>query len=372
MRIRRLWGVADVRRVAVVSVAQTDYVREDPTTGTAEMAFQVGRAAVSGTGLARGDIDLTVSASSDMLEGRSFNFVLGLEALGTYPAVNESHLEMDGAWAAYYAWLRLLAGDCDSALVVAWGKSSEGSLHHVLNTQLDPFCLAPLGLDHVATAALQADAYLARTAAPVEALDEVVARSRAAAARNPRLAAMGDGQPDVPVASPLWRRHCPPVTDGACAIVLAAEELAERVCPRPAWIRGADHRAETGALGHRDLSRAASAAWALGRARAQAGWEPGAQPDVAELGSSFAHQEPMLVEALGLASTVPTNPSGGPLAADPLMVTGLVRLAEAALQVMGAAGERQVEGARRALAHGATGHAMQQSIVWLLEGDGGR
>jgi hypothetical protein len=273
-----------------------------------------------------------------MLEGRSFNFVQGLEALGTWPPVNESHLEMDGAWAAFYAWLRIVSGDVDSALVCAWGKSSEGSLHHVLNSELDPFCLAPLGLDHLTTAALQADAYLARTGLTVEALEP-----------------KEGGRGDEPVASPLWRRHLPAFTDGACAILFAAQGVAERVCERPAWIAGADHRAESGALGHRDLSRAIGATQAMQRASALAGWS---RPELAVLGGTFAHQPPMLVEALGLGDGVAVEAPR----TDPLMVTGLARLGSAAQHV--------IDGdVRRGLAHGATGHAMQQHIVWLLEGE---
>jgi acetyl-CoA acetyltransferase len=333
-----------VRRVGVLAVARSA-LTPDPDTGTPELAFEVSRAAVEASGLDRREIGFTVSASSDMLEGRSFNFVQGLEALGTWPAVNESHVEMDGAWAAYYAWLKILSGEADSALVVAWGKTSEGSLRHITNSQLDPFVLAPLGLDHVTTAALQADAFMARTGTTVEDLDEVVERSGAAP--------VGD---DRPVASPLWLRHCPRPGDGACAVVLAAEGVGPSDRPR-AWIAGADHRTESGALGHRDLSRSPATEVAAARARELAGWE---DVEVAEIGASFAHQEPLLIESLGLAGNVEINRSGGPLAADPVIATGLIRLAESASRVM--AGD-----AGRALAHASAGHALQQSIVWLLE-----
>ena len=347
-----------MRRVAVVAVAQSDLTSGDPGVGTPELAFEVSRAAVEASGLERGEIGLTLSASSDMLEGRSFNFVQGLEALGTWPPVHESHVEMDGAWAAYSAWVKLLTGEFDTALVVAWGKTSEGSLSAILNTQLDPFVLAPLGLDHVATAALQADAYLARTGAGMDALDAVAGRSAAAGAANPRLSRMEPRGEDGPAASPLWRRHLPREADGACAVVLAAEGVAEHLSERPAWIAGADHRTETGALGHRDLSRSPATELAASRARDLAGWGDAAV-DVAELGASFAHQEPLLHEALDLDAAADVNPSGGPMAADPLMATGLIRLAEAAARVMDGTADR-------ALAHASAGHALQQSMVWLL------
>ena len=65
--------------------------------------------------------------------------------MGTWPPKQDSHLEMDAAFAAYYAWVRMQAGECDTALVVGYGKLSEGQPERVLNLQLDPYYQAPLG-----------------------------------------------------------------------------------------------------------------------------------------------------------------------------------------------------------------------------------
>jgi acetyl-CoA acetyltransferase len=356
--------------VAIISVAMTDLVSGDPRVTVPEMVFEVARRAVLGSGLARNEIDLTMSGSSDMLEGRAFNFAFALEAMGAHPATDESHVEMDGAWALFYAWLKILSGEARSALVVAFSKSSEGSLHHVTNTQLDPFFLAPLGLDRTASAALQADAWMSSGNRTLSDLDGVVNRARANAARN-ELVRTDRPAEDAPIASPLWRRHCPPVTDGACAIVIAEESVARRVCDRPVWIRGADHRIESSALAERDLGRSRSTELALARARAIAGWDETTRIDVAEISASHAHEEMLLKDALTLADDVALNPSGGALSADPLMVTGLIRIAECALQLSARAGAHQVAFARRALAHASQGHALQHNMVWLLEAEGG-
>ena len=63
------------------------------------------------------------------------------------------------------------------------------------------------------------------------------------------------------------------------------------------------------------------------------------------------------------------NLSGGMLGGNPLILGGLVRAAEAALQLRGEAGDRQVPGARRALAHGVMGPAGQFHTVAVLEAD---
>jgi acetyl-CoA acetyltransferase len=342
-------------RAGIVSASWVTLARDDAR-NVPELVFEVARRAVSASGIPRGAIDLTVSASSDVLDGRSFGFAYALEALGAHPPTLESHLEMDGAWAAYYAWLKILAGEASSALVVAWGKCSEAPLSGVTNTQLDPFTLAPLGLDHIASAALQADAWMHRTKATVGNLDAVVHRAHENASRNAGIPPLTETGPDEPIASPLFRRHCPRPADGACAIVMAAEDAVPRD-RRVAWIAAADHRSDTGALGCRDLSELPSARRAVVRAKEIAEWK--GDIDIAELTAPFAHQEPMLREALDLGAATIVNPSGGALIADPVMATGLVRLGECTARLAG--------GARRGLAHAGAGHALQQNMVWLLE-----
>lgn len=357
-----------MRRVGIVGVGQTAYTHGDPAVTAPELVFEAAQAALADAGMRRGDIDVVMSGSSDMVDGRAFAFVFGLEALGAWPPTHESHVEQDGAFAAWYAWLKILAGAADTALVAAWSKASEADVDRVSAAQLDPVVLAPLDVDATVSAGLQADAWLARTGADPAVLDDAVAAADAAGGRNPLVGTLPRPDGAEALATPLLRRHRGPVADGACAVVLAAADAWRSGAPPPAEVVGADHRADTGMLGLRDLSRVPAAAQAAAGARARAGWEARDAPDVAELSAPFAHQVPMLCAALGLPDDTVTDPSGGALAADPALATGLVRLAEAALQATGRAGGRQVEGARRALAHAASGHALQHNLVWLLEG----
>ncbi len=119
------------------------------------------------------------------------------------------------------------------------------------------------------------------------------------------------------IASPLRKHDCSPISDGAAAVVLAADDLARSVCERPAWITGIDHRIEAHDLGVRDLTRSPSTALAAekaGLARAPV--------EVAELYAPFSHQELILREAMGLGEEVEVNPSGGALSANAVMVGG--------------------------------------------------
>ena len=351
-----------MREVAVVSFAQAPSVRNELRRNEVEILMPVVREAIERSGIPKQDLGFICSGSSDYLAGQPFSFVLSLDAVGAWPPVCESHVEMDGAWAFYEAWVKLQTGQADSALVYAFGKSSLGDLPDVLALQLDPYVTGPLWPDSVSLAALQARALLESGGASERDLAEVVVRARRHAKDNPNAQLSGDLEVEKLLAepafvSPLRKHDCAPISDGAAAIVLAAGDLARRACPRPAWIRGMDHRVEPQDLGLRDLTRSPSTE----RAGKQAG--VGAGPvDVAELYAPFSHQEIILSRALGLGEGTKINPSGGPLCAHPMMTAGLIRMGEAARCV-------QEGGARRALDHATSGPCLQQNLVCVLEGE---
>jgi acetyl-CoA acetyltransferase len=348
-----------MRDVAVVAFAQSPSVRRQDDANEVEMLLPVVREAVERSGIPRREIGFTVSGSCDYLAGQPFAFVMALDAIGAWPPIRESHVEMDGAWALYEAWVRLQHGDVDSALVYAFGKSSLGDIRDVMVLQLDPYYYAPLWPDSVSVAALQARAYLEATGRSERDLADVAARSRADAKNNSNAQVAGDFVVDALlaepyIASPLRRHDCPPISDGAAAVVLAAGDLARKVCARPAWIRGIDHRVEPHALGVRDLTKSPSTALAAQKAGLNGG------VDIAELHAPFTHQELILRDALGLDGRSAVNPSGGALAANPVMVAGLIRIGEAAQRIMDG-------DARRALAHATSGPCLQQNLVCILD-----
>jgi len=351
-----------MRDVAIVSLAQLPSMRRDAERDEAELVQPVVEQALERAGLGREKVGFTVSGSSDYLLGRPFSFVSALDGVGPWPPITESHVEMDGAWALYEAWVRLQHGDLDSALVYAYGKSSQGELRDVLVMQLDPYYLAPLWVDSVSLAALQARALLDLGTKSERDLAAVVAASRKNALANPAAQLKGSVEIETLLREPYFvaplRRHdCPPISDGAAALVLAAGDLARRLCPRPAWIRGIDHRIEPHSLGARDITRSPSTALAGRKANPSA-----KKPELAELHAPFSHQELILKEALELADDVRINPSGGALAANPVMVAGLLRIGEAASAI--------IEGrARSALAHATSGPCLQQNLVCFLEAE---
>ncbi|MFF4486610.1 thiolase domain-containing protein [Streptomyces sp. NPDC001544] len=345
------------RDIAVVAFAQTVHRRTSDELSEVEMLMPVLHEVLDRTGLKTADIDFTCSGSSDYLAGRAFSFTLALDGVGAWPPISESHVEMDGAWALYEAWTKLLTGDADTALVYSYGKSSPGSVRDVLTRQLDPYYVAPLWPDSVALAALQARALIDAGQTDEPALAAIGARSRAVATANPHAQLRGPVPQGDYLVQPLRTGDCPPIGDGAAAVILAAGDRARELCERPAWIRGIDHRIEAHALGVRDLTDSPSARLAAEKAGA---FE---RPvDTAELHAPFSSQEVVLRRALRLDDSVTVNPSGGALAANPIMAAGLIRIGEAAARVHRGASDR-------ALAHATSGPCLQQNLVAVLEGD---
>jgi acetyl-CoA acetyltransferase len=192
---------------------------------------------------------------------------------------------------------------------------------------------------------------------------DVAVRSRRSARSNPNAQIRDDGRgvdallAEPYLCAPLRKHDCPPISDGAAAVVLAAGDLARSVSKRPAWIRGIDHRIDAQYLGTRDLTRAPSAALAAERAGARRD-----KVDVAELYAPFTHQEILLRRELGISDRTIVNPSGGPLCAHAVMAAGLVRIGEAAARIFDGSADRT-------LAHATSGPWLQQNLVCVLEGD---
>jgi acetyl-CoA acetyltransferase len=361
-----------VRDVAVVCFAQSPCAAADRSDDMAEILLPVIRDAVSRAGIRRDEIGFFASGSHDFFEGRTFAYIDSLDAVGAWPPISESHVEMDAAWACYEAWAWLQLGEGDVALVYGIGRGSLAQdLDQVMATQLDPYVLAPLRPPRDAFAGLQAAAAVAAGITSEQGMAEVVARCLAAARDNPFASKSGDypvaSLMAAPyVASPLRAHDVAPAGDAAAVLILAAGPAARRLAAgrltaRPAWVRGMDHRMDTHYPGFRDLTAVDSARIAGARASELAGFAASAV-DVAELHTSYSYAEPLLAVALGLSPDVAVNPSGGPLAGQPVTATGLIRIGEAAQRIMdGRAG--------RALAHATSGPALQQNLVCLMAGE---
>lgn len=351
-----------MRDVAVVGFAQRQMQDYDGSPTCAELLVPLLAECYEQTGWTKKDIGFWCSGSSDYLAGRSFSFVSAIDAIGVLPPVNESHVEMDAAWALYEAWLKIQTGEVDTALVFGFGKASAGVLRRTLALQLDPYTLTPLWPDTVSIAALQARLGMDAGLWDETAMAEVVNRSLTDAEKNEYAVRSGGSSVADLLARPMFadplRKHdAAPVTDGAAAIVIAAGDKAREVRERPAWITGLSHFTDALHLNTRDLTRSVSAE----RAAAAVGGTAGVE--VAEIHAPFSHQELLLRSALGLADDVRINPSGGPLSGNPMFTGGAIRIGEAARRIWDGTADKT-------LATATSGPALQQNLVCVMSGEG--
>lgn len=313
-------------------------------------------------GITQADVGFTCSGSSDFIAGQAFSFVMTVDGANPVPPISESHVEMDGAWALYEAWVKMQMGEIDIALIYGYSKSSGGSLRDVLATQMDPYYVAPLWPDAFAIEALAARQLIESGKVSLEQLAEIGSRSREHAASNPhairtKAKSVADIMAEAPIMDPLRPSDVPASADGGCALILAAGDRAKDLCERPAWIRGIDHRTDAHTLGVRDLTKSMSAEIAGQKAGVSDD-----KVDFAELYAPFTTSEFVLKEALGLGDDTVINPSGGTLAAHTMMASGLIRIAEAARRITEGEGDR-------AVAHAGSGPNLQQNLVCVLEGE---
>ena len=345
--------------IAIIGWNISPMVRHTDLT-EAQLLMQVITGATEHAGITRADVDFTCAGSCDYVAGQAFSFVQNIDAIGAWPPKRDSHVEMDGAWALYEAWIKLQMGDIDIALAMGSGRSSTADPETIYSMEMDPYYLAPLGADAVSFAALQARALLDAGLVTERQMAEVASRTRRDGKSRSYNQVTGDVAVDTLLAedfvrSPLRRHDLPPITDGACAVVIARADKARELCERPVWIKGFAHCSEAHYPGLRDLTVSPSTT----KAAKAAGIGDG-PIEVAELQSAFTHEESILSSALGLTADTVINPSGGPQSANPIMATGLVRIAEAAGQV-------RDNGRHRTLGHSTSGPCLQQNLVCILE-----
>lgn len=378
-------------RVAIVGVAQTKFAAQKIDQNYAEIAYEVVESLFNKLGIDHKDVDNIVTASSDFWDGRTISSMSVQDAVGAW-LKSETKVSSDGTLAVLYGMMRILAGSFGTTLVLAHCKSSEGQQTMIGNAVFDPIYQRQLGFDLVAAGALQARAYMEHYQVGESDLAAVVAKNLTNATRNPNAhramsISVEEALKAQLVADPLREYDIAPNSDGACAILLAREDLVSKFTDKPVWLSGVGHYQDNYYLGDRDLTTSRSLEKAAQKAYSMAGiTNPRKELDLVELYDTFSYQELMWTELLGLAERgkgaelihsgashlvgeIPVNPSGGVLGAHAMFVAGLVRVAEAALQLRGEAGEYQVEGARRALAHGTVGPCGQTHCVWVLSKD---
>ena len=373
-------------RVGIVAVAQTKYSANRADANEGELVWEAVKQVLQETGLKFAKdvtasdafgIDATVTCSQDHWDGRTISNCNVMSYVGAHHS-DEDKIAEDSLNAVYAAFARVLSGHQDVILVATHCKESQADKWGIENTALDPIFLRVLGLDFLSGSAMQARRYMYKYGITPEQCARVVVKNRGNAKKNP----FAQESSDVTVqdvlgsqilASPIRQLDMKPTSDGACAMILATEKKAKKLCSKPIWIQGVSNCYETHYLGDRDLAECDALVKAAKKAYSMAGiTDPVKQICVAEISEEYSYQELLWMEGLGLCGRgeagklidsgatrmggqLPVNPSGGMLSGNPTVVAGMTRIAEGVLQLRGEAGERQVPEAKMALAHGVTG-----------------
>jgi acetyl-CoA C-acetyltransferase len=380
------------RPVAVVGVGQTQHSSRRADVSIAGLVREAVERALLDAGLEHKDIDaVVIGKAPDQLEGvmQPEQYLAG--ALGAHlkPLIRVHTAGSVGASTALSAVTHVASGLFDRVLTVAFEKQSEGNAMWALSPNL-PFT-APLVAGAGGYFAPYCRAYIAKTGCPPHIGPLTAVNARENAARNPYAHLREPITLEDVMNSPyLWEpirylETCPS-SDGACALVVASEDVARKGPRKPAWVKSGYSYAEAMWVPGRDQVSPRA-----GRVCAKAVYDkagirdPWNEIQVAEIYVPFAWFEAMWLENLGFCDVgqgwkiidrgeqkfgahLPINPSGGVLASNPIGASGMLRLGEAALQVMGRAGEHQVPNVKNALGH-AYGGGAQYFAMWVVSNE---
>ncbi|RSN34051.1 thiolase domain-containing protein [Amycolatopsis sp. WAC 01416] len=336
------------------------------------------------------DIDAVVLGKApDLFEGVMMPELFLADALGATgkPLLRVHTAGSVGGSTALVAASLVQAGVHNRVLTVAFEKQSESNAMWGLSI-LPPFQM-PVGAGAGGYFAPHVRSYIRRSGAPDHIGAIVAAKDRRNGALNPYAHLR---QSDITVESvqasqmlwdPIRYDETCPSSDGACAMVIGDEASGDAVPGGAAWIHATAMRTEPTTFAGRDQVNPQA-----GRDAAAALWrdagitDPLSEVDAAEIYVPFSWFEPMWLENLGftgegqgwklteagetaLGGRLPINPSGGVLSSNPIGASGMLRFSEAAKQVMGRAGDYQVDGARIALGH-AYGGGSQFFSMWVV------
>lgn len=381
-------------RCAVVGIGQTKYASTRGDVSLAGLVREAAYRALEDAEMTWSDIDaVVIGKAPDFFEGIMMPELYLADALGCAgkPMLRVHTAGSVGGSTCLVAASLIQAGIHERVLLVGFEKQSESNAMWALSLP-QPFSVSiNAGAGGYFSPIMRQ--YMEMSKAP-ELIGCLVAfKDRQHALKNPYAHLhQKDLTFEQVVDSPmLWQpirysETCPS-SDGACAMVLGSEKVAEAAQAEgrpPAWVQATAMRSEANNFpGRNEVSPLASEQCAQDL-YSQAGIaNPLKEIDMLEMYVPFSWYEPMWLESLGFAEvgegwrlvedgstqleggSLPVNCSGGVLSSNPIGASGTIRFAEAALQVRGMAGERQVDGARRALGH-AYGGGAQYFAMWIV------
>ena len=227
-------------RVGILAVGQTKYHPERSDVNEEELAYEAIKPVLEETGLTLSDMDSAVTCSQDFWDGRTISNMNIQRVVGAHMS-HEDKVAEDGINAVYVAMAQILSGHQDIVLVVAHTKESQAQKSLRENAAFDPALLRQLGLDFLTAAAMQAKRYMYNYGITAEQCARVAVKNRGNAKNNPFAQepldiTVEDVLSSKMLSSPIRRLDTKPISDGACAMILATEKKAKKLVKKPVWI----------------------------------------------------------------------------------------------------------------------------------------
>jgi acetyl-CoA C-acetyltransferase len=381
-------------RTAVVATGQSDHGRRfDASMG--ELAREAIDRCLGSRGLTFDDIDAVVAGNMEMFEGI---YLVDQYLVGALGALGKPLYKLNtggtvGASAALACYHLVASARHKRVLGVGFQKQTEGSAQSAITTVGDPVWERAVMAGAIGNFATMASTYIAESGVTPEQAAKVAVKARRNACLNPHAhlklpnITVDEVLESEMLAYPIHRLDFCPSSDGACAIVMAAESVAADHAEHPAWVHAVATSHDQQYMGDspkrlavmRSLQAATKKAYKLAGVT-----DPRHDFDVAELYEPASYAELAWYENVGFCpmggggelidsgvtlidGDLPVNPSGGVLSTNPVGATAMIRVAEAADQVMGEAGEHQIPGVRRALATGYGGNAWTDVMILSRE-----
>jgi len=377
-----------VRNVAVVGAGQTNHARRRKDVTQVGLAREAVTRALEDADLTMDDIDSVVVCTGPVLfaaVNQPEKWLVDAIGARLKPVVRVTSGGGTGLAGALAAVNQVRGGFADRVLVVAYDKLSEGALQYSISTLYDPFWGREFAVGIMGFSAAYWRARMDTLGHTEEAAAMVAVKNHKNAMLNPyahvrKEVTVEDVLNSRPLCWPIKLLDVPPISDGACAVVLASEDAAKG-SPDPAWIRGMAYYSEGENVAHRSMIQSEPLTIAAKSVYQQAGiTNPRRQCDVVEVQEPYTCFELSYYEGLGLCEPggaaeliasgataidgdIPVNPSGGCMGANPIGATALIRLAEIAQQVRGRAGDHQIPDAKVGLMQAGGGWANLRGVA---------
>jgi acetyl-CoA C-acetyltransferase len=363
-----------MRRVGIVGVGQTNHKSHRPDVNGQELINEAVQMALDDAGLTREEIDAVVIGNMDHFEGINYVDTWSVDGSGAYmkPIFKMTTGGTTGSTVAIGGYYHVASGMFDRVLAIGWEKNSESDTTAAIATCANPIIERDFFSGAIGPLATAATGYMERYGATEEDAAIVSAREHNNALGNPhahvrRKTTVEDVLNSPMLSYPIKLLDICPRSDGACAMIYAEEEKAKKITDTPAWVKCCVTSHDYTHFGDLTLGAKDVLAMPTLEAASKKAYEiykitnPIKDFDLMELYTPSSFAGLMWPESLGICGPgesiklnkegiynkdgeLPINLSGGVICTNPIGATAMIRVAEAAVQIMGKAGKRQALG----------------------------